>query len=425
MRVFVGPLEVSGIGHGLVQGLRAVGVDAELVCGQLHPFAYSETISVAWPVRAWMQLGHWRATLPRRRRLAKATAVLLHGLASWLVLAWAAARFDGFVFLYGRTITNTAQELRILRLLGKRTIVAFLGSDARPAYLDGATFPADRDFDAVAASATTRCQRRQVQRLERHASAVVTARTTAQFLRRPFVNWFAIGIPRAAQLSPPPSMTGAVRVLHSPSHPVLKGTAEVHAAINRMQARGIAVELITITGRPNSEVRQALRECHLVVDQIYSDTPMAAFATEAASLGRPVVVCGYAADRVVAQVSPLLVPPTVYVVPESFEVTLEALVLDAARRQAVGQACQAFVDVNWSPAAVAARLLRVLHGDIPPQWWCQPSEVDYVVGCGLPESVARERVAAVIRQGGVAALQVAHNPALERAFVDFSEAAQP
>ena len=48
-----------------------------------------------------------------------------------------ARRYDAFVFLYGETITNTGFELTLLRWLGKRTVVVFVGSDARPPYIDG------------------------------------------------------------------------------------------------------------------------------------------------------------------------------------------------------------------------------------------------------------------------------------------------
>jgi glycosyltransferase involved in cell wall biosynthesis len=425
MRVFIGPLEISGIGQHLVHGLRQCGASADLVCDQSHPFAYEGAGFDAWPATWWQRLARWRSRLTRRQPTRKAAAVVLHALTCWFVLAWALPRYDAFVFLYGRTITNTTLELRILRLLNKCVVVVFVGSDARPCYIDGSVFPGDRPFDAAAAAAAALAQRRRVCRLERHAVLVVSARTSAQFLTRPFVNWFALGIPRPPQVVEPPALQGAVRVLHSPSHPVLKGTAEVQAAVERLRARGLAVELLTIEGRPNAEVMQALRDCDLVVDQLYSDTPMAAFATEAASVGRPVLVGGCAADQAAAQVTPLPLPPTLYVRPQVLEATLEALVRDAGLRQRLGSEGAAFVAAHWSPAQVAARLLRMLRGDIPPAWWCTPGELNHVVGCGLPESLARQRVAAVIARGGVGALQVADKPDLERAFVAFAGAAAP
>jgi glycosyltransferase involved in cell wall biosynthesis len=434
VRVFVGPLEVAGIGHGFVAGLRSQGLQAEFVSAYPHPFAYASDTSpaasrAAWPVRWWARAGAWRRREPRRA--AKALAVVLQQLLAWPVLAWALVRFDAFVFLYGETITNTALEGWLLRVAGKRSIVVFVGSDARPPYVDGGWFPADRPFDARAAIAAAARQRRKVQRLERQASLVVNARATAQFHTRRFVNWFALGIPRAARPQPRAltqtltrdDATRPLRVLHGPSHPVLKGTAEIRATVEQLRTRGLALELVTIEGRPNAEVLQALAECDLVVDQLYSDTPMAAFATEAASVGRPVIVGGCGADRAAAQVAPLPLPPSVYVRPEQFEATLEALARDAPRRAALGAAGAAFVAAEWSVEAVGARLAQLVRGDVPAPWWCDPSEVEHCAGCGLPEPVARARVAAVIAAGGQAALHLDHAPRLRAAYMAFAQQA--
>jgi hypothetical protein len=425
MRVLVGPREVAGLGADWVAGLRASGAQADLVCAYGHPFAYAVSPTRGWLLPLWEKLGNWRLSLPRKRLAARLLAAALHQTASWLVVAWALRRYDAFVFLFGETLTNTRAELMLLRWLGKRVVVVFCGSDARPAYIDGQRFPSDRPFDADAAIVSATRQRRKVQRLERWTSVVVSARNTAQFLTLPFINWFALGIPRSVQPAPLPPVTDAVRVLHSPSHPVLKGTAQVRETIQRLRARGVAVELVTIQGRPNAEVLQALRGCHLVVDQLYSDTPMAAFATEAASLGRAVIVCGCAAQDAASLVAPFALPPTLFVRPEDFEATLQALVQDAPRRESLGAAGAAFVAAEWTSAAVGTRLLRVLRDDIPADWWCTPADLNHVVGCGLPEAVAREHVAALIRRGGVAALQVGDKPELEQAFVHFAGVSGP
>jgi hypothetical protein len=425
MRVFVGPLEVAGIGQGFVAGLCSQGLEAEFVSAYPHPYAYSGgEPPAAWPVRGWAWAGAWRRREPRRVR--KACAVVLQQLLAWPVLVWALVRFDVFVFLYGETITNTALEGWLLRLARKRSIVVFVGSDARPPYVDGGWFPADRPFVVPAAIAAAVRQRRKVQRLERHASLVVNARATAQFQTRRFVNWFALGIPRVARLAPPSDVAARpLRVLHGPSHPVLKGTAEIRAAIERLRARGLAIELVTIEGRPNAQVLQALADCDLAVDQLYSDTPMAAFATEASSVGRPVIVGGCGADRAAEQVAPLPLPPSVYVRPEHFEATLGALAGDPLRRAALGAAGAEFVATQWSVEAVGERLAGLVRGQVPPAWWCDPSEVEHLAGCGLPEAMARERVAALIAAGGEAALQLDHQPMLRAAFVAFARDAGP
>jgi hypothetical protein len=421
MRVFIGPVEVAGLGTGWVTGLRAIGVSADLVCAYPHPYAYSNDEPPSLIARVWVRLGSWRAALSRHRFLAKSVAVILQQLVGWCVLAWAIRRYDAFVFLYGQTITNTSTELTLLRIAGKRVVAVFVGSDARPPYIDGSLFPADRLFDANAAARASRRQKRKVGRLERGANVCINAPATAHFQQRTFVNWFAIGIPRtvvttASASTPRP----VVRLLHSPSHPMLKGTELIRAMVDRLNAHAHVVELLVIKSRPNAEVIQAMRDCDLVVDQLYSDTPMAGFATEGASQGRAVLVGGYRAAAVTRDMADLPIPPTCFVSPGDFEAALEHLVHDQAARDSLGAAARAFVAEQWPHAAVAQRLARVLRGDVPKAWWCDPAQVDYLHGCGLSDAVAREHVRVMVETCGASALQLDDKPALRQAFVDFA-----
>jgi len=421
MRIFVGPAEVAGLAAGWTKGLREIGMSADLVCVYRHPFAYSDDTLPGLAARSWARLICWRGALAHRQYISRSVGFLLQVLVRWWVLVWAMQRYDAFVFISGKTITDTGVELALLRVAGKRVVVVFVGSDARPPYIDGGLFPADRPFDAVAAARESQLQRRKVARLERGASACINAPATAHFHRRRLVNWFAVGIPREVSPATRASRSGPVlRLLHSPSHAVLKGTASIRAMVERLNARGLAVELIIIEGRPNTEVLQAMRDCDLVVDQLYSDTPMAGFATEGASHGRPVLVGGYRATAMKRDLAGLPMPPTCFVSPEDFEAALERLVRDSAARESLGAAARAFVAGQWSHAAVAQRLLRVLRGDVPAAWWYDPAKVDHLHGCGLSETVAREHVRELIDCCGTSALQLDDKPTLREAFVKFA-----
>ena len=423
MRVFIGPLEVAGIAAGLASGLRTHGHEADLVFAYAHRFAYAGVHEQGGLASWWARAGRWRQALPRSKPLRKTFAFALQHLMGWAVLAWAARRYDAFVFLYGETITNTALELWLLRLLGKRTVVVFLGSDSRPPYVDGGWFPADRPFDPPAAARGARRQCAKVRRLERGASLCVNAPATGHFHARRFVHWLALGIPREVPpQAPAHAPRDLLRALHGPSHPVLKGTAHIRAAVQALRERGVEVELATIEGRPNTEVMAALADSDLVLDQLYSDTPMAAFATEGASLGRAVLVGGYAARSIAAEAARhgLPLPPTAFVEPEAFEAELARLLADAPARGRVAAEGRAFVAAHWAPEVVAARLLRMIEGDVPDAWWVEPAEIAYLQGCGLPEAVACERVRTLVERCGASALQLDDKPALRAAFLAFA-----
>jgi glycosyltransferase involved in cell wall biosynthesis len=396
-------------------------MSADLVCVYPHPFAYSDDALPGLAARLWSRLICWRGALAHRQYISRSVGFVLQAIVRWWVLVWAMRRYDAFVFFAGKTITDTGLELALLRFAGKRVVVVFVGSDARPPYIDGSLFPADQPFDAVAAARESKLQRCKVGRLERGANACINAPATAHFHQRRFVNWFAVGVPREVSPATRTSQEGPVlRLLHSPSHAALKGTAAIRAMVERLNARGLAVELMIIESRPNAEVMQAMRDCDLVVDQLYSDTPMAGFATEGASQGRAVLVGGYRAASVERDLAGLPMPPTCFVAPEDFEGALERLVRDSAARESLGAAARAFVAGQWSHAAVAQRLSRVLRGDVPDAWWCDPARVDHLHGCGLSEAVARAHVGAMVDRCGVSALQLDDKPGLRDAFVAFA-----
>ena len=69
---------------------------------------------------------------------------------------------------------------------------------------------------------------------------------------------------------------------------------------------------VVVTGRPNREVLAAIAASDFVIDQVYSDSPLAGFAAEAAALGRPAIVGGYAWDDL-RRVTPAEVMPPSHV----------------------------------------------------------------------------------------------------------------
>jgi glycosyltransferase involved in cell wall biosynthesis len=425
MRILIAPVEVSGIAGGLKAGFDRIGIEAEIVFSQPHPFAYRRAATRRLVPRIWLGLASARFAAGRGR-LGKALLLLAWKAWSVMVLAWALARFDGFVFLHGNTLTNTRLEAWLLARLGKKVVVIYCGSDARPPYVDGQVYwDTSRNSPAnVARLAAMRSERIALH--ERYGFICVNSPFTGQFHAAPYVSWFAMGIPRAFADARDASDAGvrpgpAVRILHSPSNPPLKGTPRITELVEGLKSRGHAVELVLLRNVPHHQVLSEVAKADLIVDQIYSDTPMAGFAGEAAHCGKAVLVAGYAAGEELGETIRATPPPTLFVHPDGVGEALERLVSDEAFRKALGRQVRDFVDSHWSAEAVAGRYLRLLTDGPPEAWTIAPEAVSYVHGGGLAEADARKFVAELLRSCGPGALHLDHKPALREAFVAFAE----
>ena len=404
--------ETAGYCAGLVAGLRALGVRADHLNLGGDPRGYAVE-----PLPRRARAVRWLAARRRSGPGPRAAWTLLHRAAMSGLLLHAILRYDAFVFRAGDSFLGL-RDLALLRRLGKPVLVVFFGSDSRPSYLNGAEVA--RDLSGARLAAETAAKRRMVERTERDAGAIVCHVMSAQLHARRAVAFLAIGIPRASSQAVEPSPDGPVRVLHAPSLALGKGTEAIRRAVDAARAAGAPVELEVISGRPNPEVLRAIERCHFVIDQLYADTPMAGFAAEAAALGRAAIVGGLGWDELRAATPPELLPPAHLCHPDQLADAIVMLATDHAYRTALGERARRFVAERWSPAAVAARVVEVLRGEIPAEWWFEPAAISYAGGAGMPADAAAAAVRSVVEASGTASLLAGDKPELERRLLEMA-----
>jgi glycosyltransferase involved in cell wall biosynthesis len=420
MRILIGTIEISGIATELCAGLRDAGIDAQTVFRLSHQFSYDRTPVIPWVVRFWQYLGGLRAS----SRSAPLRFVLkgTHFIWGFLVLLWAVRRFDVFLFLFGTGITDTTLELRLLRFLKKKLIFFYVGSDERPPFMNGVVTlhnpePTLADLDRL-----SRRKKRQIQRCERYADFCIGSPFSGQFHSRPFVKCFSLGIPKhreTVSLVPGAAEPRTrVRIVHAPSQSESKGSAYIVGMVERLRAKGHAFDFVKLEGVPNSHVIAEISRCDFIVDQLFSDTPMAAFATEAASLGKPSIVGGYMSMEMRQYLDDEDIPPTMYVHPDEFESAMERMILDADLRRDLGRRAREFVATRWSRAEITQRYLRLFNGDIPENWWFDPQDIRYVHGYGMPEERLKRLLGELVRTYGLDVLGVSDKPRLQQRFLD-------
>ncbi|HEY9170797.1 MAG TPA: hypothetical protein VI136_00770 [Verrucomicrobiae bacterium] len=431
-RILVGPNEIAGFTSRIAGALAGGGADVLFFNSQDHLF----NPEVHDTPRLKRLLGRAVGTASRWRIRGGFPALLGAMLAGCLkLLAFAKTCFwaQTVVMVGGKGFFGGGLEYAFFRLLGKRVVHVFIGTASRPRYLSGYAKDVVK-AGRVNPSALKRLARRtrrqatRIRGISRQASIVIENPLCGHFHERPFVNFFKLGTPlHVARLEQHPRLTGAtpaptpgrLRVLHCPSRPEIKGSARIQAVMEKLIGEGLPIEFRQITGVPHAQVLHEITQCDFVVDELYSDSPLAGFAAESSAFGKAAVVGGYGWKLFPGFLRPEEMPPTATCHPDDLESTVRALVLDPARRMELGAKARAFLEAQWSEVAFAARFARIVTGDIPADWWMKPEDVRYLHGLGLEEGEVRMIIGALVENFGASALQVDHVPGLKTELEKF------
>ncbi|UQZ91307.1 hypothetical protein C4J81_18590 (plasmid) [Deltaproteobacteria bacterium Smac51] len=426
-RIFIGLAEVGGGASALCTGFRRLGHVCDFYSLTEHPFKYGgqahnllirllQKTHLEWE-KSFNLKRHWR-----RLFWKWVSKVLLA-----FFLCYCIVKYDDFIFYFGATFFRGGQDLPVLKFFRKKITFMYCGSDSRPPYLNGKNINLSAPEKVGELAEMTRQLKSKILWAEKYADHIIDSPPQALFHERRYISILSIGF--ASEINGAVSEIGTgvssahVKIIHSPSHQQSKGTCEIRRMIERLKKK-YSIEYMEVVNQPNSVVKTLLSECDFVVDQLWSDTPMAGLAAEAAFFGKPAVVGGYYADFVNGENFPEgHLPPTVYVHPDRVEAAIEKLTADALYRLRLGAEAKRYVEANYKPEHTAGRVLQVIEGTFPPQWLLDPCDIDYLTGYGMAERDFKRMVKALVDWGGVQALGLADKPELEHAFMEIVNAA--
>jgi hypothetical protein len=302
LRVVHCPVNTAGVPWSQVQALRRRGVDAQLVVFnryRLHPEA------------------DW--SLERRGGLAR------RQLTQWRAFLRLLPRTDIFHFYFGLTFVPQSLQFPILRALGKRSVMHYLGSDIR-----------GKAPDELASG-------------RKAGARIVGSYDAARWV--PDAEVLPPGIDVQSIAPAPPSGRARPVILHAPSSRRRKGTEHVIAA-----CEGLDADLVLVEGLHHSEAFERYREADIVVDQLNSGW-YGLLAIECMALGKPVVGrLNEEGARRTAEAFGLEVP-IVRATKDDLREQLAPLVASASERRRIGEASRAFVERVHDVERVTDRLL--------------------------------------------------------------------
>ena len=304
MRVTHCPVNTAGIPWTNVQALRRRGVDARLVVFnryRLHPEADVD--------------------------LGRSGGLVRQQLTQWRAFARLAPQTDIFHFYFGLTLLPKSMQFPLLRALGKRSVMHFLGSDIRGK-------PPE-----------------QLAWAQRAGARVVGSYDAIRWV--PDAHVIPPGIDVAAIEPAPPANRERPVVVHAPSSRTRKGTEHVVAA-----CAALDVDLEIVEGLDHREAFERYRRADVIVDQLNAGW-YGVFAIEAMALGKPVVT--FLHDEAVRRTEEAfgLEVPIVSASKDTLVDMLRPLVASADERSRVGAASRAYVEEVHDVERMTDRLLAL------------------------------------------------------------------
>jgi glycosyltransferase involved in cell wall biosynthesis len=304
VRVTHCPVNTAGIPWTNVQALRARGIEAQLVVFnryKLHPEADID--------------------------LHRSGGLVRQQAAQWRAFAELARKTDIFHFYFGLTLLPKSVQFPLLRALGKRSVMHFLGSDIRgrsPAELAWA---------------------------QRAGARVVGSYDAIRWVPDAHVIPPGIDV-RAIEPAPSTDRERPV-VLHAPSSRARKGTEHVVAACKKLN-----VELEIVEGLDHREAFERYRNADVIVDQLNAGW-YGVFAIEAMALGKPVVT--FLHEEAVRKTEEAfgVEVPLVNGTADTLADALRPLVESAEERRRVGRASRTYVEEVHDLERMTDRLLAL------------------------------------------------------------------
>jgi len=259
------------------------------------------------------------------RSLDRRGGLLRRQATQWQALLELLPRTDVFHFYFGLTLVPRSLQFPLLRLLRKKSVMHYLGSDIR------GRAPAELAFGKKA------------------SAEVVGSYDAIRWVPEAEVIAPAIDV-RAIEAAPPSDRTRPV-VVHAPSSRARKGTDHVVAACESLN-----VELVLVEGLHHAEAFERYRDADIVVDQLNSGW-YGMFAIECMALGKPVVA--HLHEEAVRRTEEAFgVPvPVVSATKDDLRSRLEPLVRSVAERKQIGAASRAFAERVHDLEQVTDRLL--------------------------------------------------------------------
>jgi len=285
MRIFHGPVNIVGIGGHLAAYQRKKGHDAQFIVWTANPF-----------------MGNHDQVIFKTQPQSRAKSLLIRlGKAFKLM-----REFDVFHFYFGKSLLPLSLDLPILRLMRKKVIMTYCGSDIRLGAVEKKRNPY-WPLVADELAGTLNDSRNDLKKIIKlkwqgiWSHKIIAPRNAykpvSKFVEKNKIvaDIWVHNLSYCAQLkrndqevSEVLNVDKKLRIVHVPSSPVIKGTKFFRKAISDLKSEGFDFEYIEVIGKEHDEAMSELRKADIVLDQLLLGG-FGSLSVEGMSMGKPVI----------------------------------------------------------------------------------------------------------------------------------------
>ncbi len=344
MRILVGLTDVANITANYAKGFRALG---------------HEVFSVVWNKSYFYPDEEYSLVIDDRKPgVAYNNGPLMYLKIAFRIAQLARALDCKFMIMSAPAVLPTHLYYPILKLLGKKIITQFLGSDVRYWYAfaeEMKSFGVENEmlpfleYIRIRSGGSYEDKLRTVRVAEKYSDLIISCSDSGQLQSRPYMRGHIPLDLSELRLNVPARLKPLI--LHAPSVPEAKGTDIVLRVIRELHEEGLEFEFRLIERMPNKELRDLLSDADIVIDELYSAT-IGGLSSEAMATGNSVLV------RYMAQYSKVpsgcpAINSNVFTLKEN----LRKIIPDVDQRKALAYRGRAYVETYNDNVKICGHML--------------------------------------------------------------------
>ena len=344
MRVFLGTKPIAGVLWEYRQGLQRLGVDVKVVFDYKHRFGY-----------LYDEIIYEYSTPKTHLERLKRFTVRILKTPRYMI------DFDVFHFLYGNSLMPLKMDVKILRLMGKKVVMNFLGSDIRCStpVLEGTEDQSKCDYCKYPCDISRKKNR--VKYWAKNADAIISGVDNSQLLDYYSIPYHILPLPCDIEYWKPFDSTfykkneDEVLIVHAPSNMQVKGTPIITESIQKLSEK-YNINFQLLHNMQNTEVREWLNVADIVVDQ-FGCGWHGKLAVESMALAKP-TLC-YINEGYKKKFPQFKDMPIINITPKNLYTRLESLIIDQHLREKIGKEGRLYVEKIHDGRIVCSDLLEI------------------------------------------------------------------